>query len=124
MTSLSPYVVTLASGSRASAETETFDLTTHGQHGLILVTDITAPADGFSTTVSVLGIDDASGKSWTILDGAELTVAGTQKLEVREGLDDVAGAVAASQLPGTLRISISHSDSTSITRTVGVQLVG
>jgi hypothetical protein len=123
MTSLTPVVETLASGARASDVTENFDITTRGRRGLVLVTSVTEPADSFSTTASVLGVDPASGQTWTILDGDAITVAGVQVLEVGPGLDDAANTANA-QLPGTIRVSVAHSDATSLTRSIGLQLVG
>lgn len=121
--SLTPVVEVLASGSRASAETESYDVETRGRRGLVLVTSVTDPGDGFSTSSSVLGVDPASGKTWEILAGDAIVAAGVQVLAVGPGLDDAANTANA-QLPGTLRVSIAHSDATSIERTLSVQLVG
>ncbi len=66
----------------------------------------------------------ASGKTWELLTGAAITEAGTSVLQVHPDIDDVAGAVARAQLPGTIMVSAAYGDATSITRTISAQLVG
>jgi len=119
---LSPYIVPVVSGPYASVTTETYDVATRGRSGLILINSVTAPANGFSETLSILGVS-ASGLTWTILAAVALTAAGQQILQVAPGLVAVANQAISGVLPATVRISVTHTDATPITRSVEVQLV-
>lgn len=121
---LSPYFTLLTSGARASAATETFDVPTRGRTGLILVSDVTADGGAFSQTITILGVDPASGKTWPILAGAAQASVSTQVLQVAPGVVAVTDLVANVLLPATVRVQITHTDATTITRTVALQLVG
>lgn len=81
-------------------------------------------ADGtFSQTVSILGVDEASGKTWTILDAAAQSTVSTKVLKVGASLAAVTNLVANDVLPATVRVSIAHTTTNSLTRTIGAQLV-
>lgn len=83
-----------------------------------------AGADGaYSQTVSILGKDEASGKFYTILDGAAMTGVATQVLQVHPEMTASANVVANVQLPANIRVQITHTTNNGVTRTVGLQLV-
>ncbi len=85
-----------------------------------------AGADGaYSETTSVLGVDPASGKTWTILTAAALSTVASQVLQVDPWINPVdANLDAAEPLPATVRISTTHTSDNSVTRTRSIQLVG
>ncbi len=118
---LSPYRKTLAEGVRASATTETYALSTRGRAGIIVILD-TDTASGFSQTISVEGVDPVSGEVWTILAAAAQTAAGQKILRVRPGITAAANVAAADILPADINVKVTHTDATSITRTIAVQL--
>ncbi len=122
---LSPYLTTLVSGVRADATAEVFDVPTRGRAGLILTTDVSAAAGAFSLTVKVEGLDPSSGKTWTIVQGVAVTGVDTaQVLRIRPGITPAANLAVADVLPATVRVTVTHTDATSITRTHSVQLTG
>lgn len=118
---LSPYRKTLASGARAASTTETYALPTRGRQGLIVILD-TDTASGFSQTISVEGVDPVSGEVWTILAAAAQTAAGQKVLRIRPGITVAANVSAADILPATVNVKVTHTDATSVTRTIAVQL--
>ncbi len=82
-----------------------------------------ADVPAISQTVSILGVDEASGKTWPILVGAVQDSVGMQVLEVGPSSRASANKVAVSQLPTRVRISVSHATADPITRTLGYQRV-
>lgn len=118
---LSPYIVPIVSGAYASATTEVYDVPTRGRSGLIVVNSVTAPGSGFSETLSILGVS-ASGLTWVILAAVALTAAGQQVLQVGPGLVAVANQAISGLLPATVRISVTHTDATPLTRSIELQL--
>lgn len=118
---LNPYIVPIVSGPVASATTETYDVPTRGRRGLIVINSVTAPANGFSETLSILGVS-ASGLTWVILSAVALTATGQQVLQVGPGLVAVANQAVSAVLPATVRISVTHTDATQITRSIELQL--
>ncbi|HEU5160335.1 MAG TPA: hypothetical protein VFU43_25275 [Streptosporangiaceae bacterium] len=105
---------------------DTHEYQTSGHRFLTLVVDVTAITATPGITVSVLGVDRASGKTWTVLTGAQLvavTGATPQTLRVGPGLVASANAVANEVLPSTFRISVAHADADSITYSVGALVV-
>lgn len=77
----------------------------------------------FSQTITILGVDPVSGKTWTILAGAAQATVSTQVLQVHPAMVAVTNLVANALLPATVRVSITHTTDDSITRTLAVQLV-
>jgi hypothetical protein len=121
---LSPFTSQLASGAYASANTESYDVPTQGRKGIIVIAAVSTPAAGFSQTVTISGVDASSGITWPIL----VAVAQTDNthpavLQVSPGMVAAANTVANSQLPATVRITVTHTDATPINRTIDVQLV-
>lgn len=121
--SLSPFHVTLASGAHAAATTETYDVLTRGHRGIIVIYDVTAAAGAFSTTLQLLGLDTPTGVSWNLLQGSAITGTGASVYDVHPTITAIANVSAAALLPDTVRVSITHTDATSITRTIAAQLV-
>ena len=83
-----------------------------------------AGADGaYSQTVSILGVDAESGKTWTILADTAQTDVATRVQQVHPQMTAVDNDVANALLPATVRVSITHTTNNSVTRTVAIQLV-
>lgn len=122
---LSPFVKTLiaAGTTRASAATESFDLSSASRRGLILIHDVSAVAGAITATVSVLGVDAVSEHTWPILTGALQTGVSTSVLQVSPGMVAVANAVAESMLPAQIRVQIAYGDATSLTHSLSAQLI-
>lgn len=82
-----------------------------------------AGADGaFSSTVTIQGKDEASGKFYDILSGAAIASISTQVLQVHPEMVASANLIAESQLPANIRVKITHTTNNAVTRTVGLQL--
>jgi hypothetical protein len=117
------YSTVLPSAAR-TATPDTFEYEfSRTPHSVVLVTDATAIAATPSVTVSLLGVDRASGKTWTILAGAAITAVSTQVLKVGPGLTAAANSVANDVIPPVLRISAVHGDADSITYSIGLSVV-
>lgn len=83
-----------------------------------------AGADGaYSMTVSILGVDPVSTRTWTILAGAAMSTVTTQILQVSPAMVASANLVANAILPATIRVSVTHTTTNSQTKTVAAQLV-
>lgn len=107
-----------------TASPDTFEYEgARGVVGLVLVVDATAVTATPALTVSVLGVDRASGKTWTVLASAAIATVSTTILKVRPGLTAAANSVANDALPPVFRIVCSHGDADSITYSVGAHLV-
>lgn len=108
----------LPSAARTAAP-DTQEFTTSGHQYLTLVIDATAITATPSITVTVLGVDPVSGKTFTVLAGVAITAVGTQVLRIGPGLTAAANSVANDVLPGRFRISVAHGDADSITYSIG-----
>lgn len=86
-------------------------------------TEAAGADNAYSQTVSILGVDPVSGKTWTILAGVAMSTVTTQILQVSPDMVAVNNLVANSLLPATVNVQITHTTNNSVTRTVGLQLV-
>lgn len=114
-------VTVLASAAR-TATPDTCEYEVAGYRGLHLTIDATAATATPSVVVTILGVDRASGKTYTILASAAITGAGTTVLRVGPGLTAATNLVASDVLPPVIRIQSAHGDADSLTYSVGLSL--
>lgn len=74
-----------------------------------------------SQTVSILGVDDVSGNTWTILAAAAQTTVSTKVLQVGPTLTAAANLTANALLPKKVRVSVTHTTNNAVTRTLTAQ---
>jgi len=92
---------------------------------LHLVIDVTAIASTPSVVCTVDGLDPVSGKYYNLLTSAALTESGspyTRVLKIGPGLPVTANVSANDILPDTIRVTMTHADTDSITYSVGANL--
>lgn len=113
----SDSVVLLASAARTATPTIA-DQFTEGAARCHVIVDVTAAA-GTGVTPKIQGKDAASGKYYDVLVGSVITTTGTSVLKVGPGLTASANAAASDFLPAVWRVVVTHSDSSSLTYSVG-----
>lgn len=113
---------TVLESAARTASPDTCEYEVAGYRGLTLVIDATASAATPSVVVTVLGVDRASGKTWTLLVSAAITGAGTTVLRIGPGLTAAANLVASDLLPPAIRIQSVHGDADSLTYSIGASL--
>lgn len=102
----------------ATPDTEELELPKGCRTGHFVI-DCTASAATPSVVFTVLGVDRASGKTYTILASAAITGTGTTVLRVGAGLTAAANLVANDTLPPVIRLQAVHGDADSITYSLG-----
>lgn len=93
---------------------------------LHLVIDVTAVTSTPSVVCTIDALDTISGKYYNLLTSAALTESGapyTRVLKVGPGLPVTANLSANDVLPSTIRVTMTHADSDSITYSVGATLM-
>lgn len=93
---------------------------------LRLVIDVTAVTATPSVVCTIDGLSPLSGKYHNLLTSAALTDSGapyTRVLTIGPGLTASANLVANNVLPDTLRVTMTHGDSDSITYSVSAELM-
>jgi hypothetical protein len=90
--------------------------------GLIIIVDVTAIVTTPSITVTVKGVDPASGQDWTILASAAITTVSTTVLRVHPALAATANLVADDMLPPQMAVAVAHGDADEITYSVAAHL--
>lgn len=91
-----------------------------------VVVDVTAITATPSVVMTIDALSPLSGKYHNLLTSAALTESGvpyTRVLTIGPGLPVAANVSANQVLPGTLRITMTHGDSDSITYSVAVELM-
>lgn len=94
----------------------------NGRKGMLLTIDITA-GTSLSITVTIVGIDPVSGKTYTILASAALTGVGTTILKVYPGLTAAGNLVANDIIPAAWKVTVAHGNSNAATYKIGAQLI-
>ncbi len=117
-----PFTVLPSAARTAAPDTQEFDASGVDYSGLHLVIDVTAIAATPSITVTIAGVDRASGKTYTTLASAAITATGTTVLKVGRGLTAAANLVANDLLPPIFRVTVTHADADSITYSVSGHL--
>lgn len=90
---------------------------------LVVVIDVTAVGVTPSVTPLIEGMDVASGKSWTLLQGAALVAVGTTVLKVAPGLVAAANVAANDIVPERIRLTMTHGNGISITYVATLHLI-
>lgn len=124
-------LIALASSAYTTDQTVTFKNNgtngrNHTNKGLHVILDVTAKTLApTSLTLSIKGIDPASGKSYNILSGAAVTGISTNVYTVFPGADAAANQVANDTLPLEFEIVVTGTGvdaDNNFTYSVGVQL--
>jgi hypothetical protein len=99
--------------------------------GIEVVFDVTAIGAAASLTLTILGVDELSGKTWPLATVSPLLAAGgAQTLVVRIHPANPTAAATGTpaiqtvqgQIPGRFRIGVTHNNATSNTYTVAAHL--
>lgn len=110
--------------SAARTATPTAVTTPAGRYNwLRVVIDVTAVTATPSVVLTIDGLDPVSGKYVNLLTAAAVTATGTTELLVGPGLTNANNVVANKPLPDTIRFTMTHGDSDSITYTVAAHLM-
>jgi hypothetical protein len=110
--------IALASAAR-TASIDSADINNlHGKN-LIFIIDVTAAAGSPSLVFTLQGKDPASGKYYTILDSAAITVTGTTILIVSPNLAAVTNLIAQDLCPKVFRVSVAAGTADSVTYSAG-----
>lgn len=112
----------LPSAARTTDQTVDLDISTTRYRGLVLVTDLTAFVTAASLTMSVLGRDPVSGKSFNLLTSAAIVATGTNVLRIGPDLAAAANLVAVDLVPPHLRVFADHGNANSHTYSVSLLL--
>lgn len=92
--------------------------------GLVVTLDLTAFVTAASVGVTVLGVDETSGKTWTIATIVALTAVGTTACRIHPNNPTaaVSGGVQTQQgqIPPRIRIHVTQGNANSTTYSVGV----
>jgi hypothetical protein len=90
--------------------------------GLVLVVDCTV-AGVLGFTVTVMGLDEVSGKTWTVLTSATLGLASggvaTTVLRVGPLVPKVTNLTAQDYVPPIFQVAVTHLDAVTSTYSVG-----
>ncbi len=111
----------LTSAARTTT-TSSADLDNPHKNGVHVILDVTEISGSPSITLKVEGKDPASGKYYSILEGAAVTTAGTYVYKVFPGATSAANSVANDIVPKTWRVTVEHANTDSITYSVGYSL--
>ena len=105
-----------------TATVSSADITNLGGLGVTVVLDVTASASTPSVVLTIEGKDTLSGKYYNILTSAEVTGASTNVYRVFPGLTASPNLIVSSLIPKIFRVTVTHSDTDSITYSVGYSL--
>ncbi len=113
-----------ASAAVASASVITFkDLDSLGCRGVEVILDVTAYSAG-GLTIAISGKDPMSGKYYPLLAApTKAASTGTKVFVVYPGATAAAGTVASRAIPEVFNVTLTPDDATSITYSVGVNLL-
>ncbi|RJQ26335.1 MAG: hypothetical protein C4589_09875 [Peptococcaceae bacterium] len=114
--------ILLASAAR-TATINSPDVVNGRRNGIHVVLDVTAIDTAPSITLKIEGKDPASGKYYTILEGAAVTAVSTNVYKVFSAATAAANAVANDIIPKTWRVTVTHANANPITYSVGYSLV-
>lgn len=112
----------LASAARTTTQTLP-DIDTTGCKFLNVVLDMTAAGTG-SVTLSINGKDPASGKYYTILNGAAVTTNTTNRYRVGPTVTASANSIAQDYLPKTIQLVVTANNANSATYSLGYSITG
>jgi hypothetical protein len=108
------------SGSSASSTQTATNQTNYMCRGVIVVFNVTA-LTGTNLTLTIQGVDGASGVAYTLLAGSAVTTTGTYVYVVYPGASGT--GTASLPLPHTWNVKVVPSSVTSATYTVGASVI-
>jgi len=114
--------LTLLPSAARTVTTDTSDQDNAGGRGVHVIINVTANASVAGMTPSIQGKDPVSGVYYTLLAGAAITVTGTTVLKVYPGITASATAVSDA-LPKTWRVHMVAGDASSVTYSIGAEVV-
>jgi hypothetical protein len=117
---VSKQVTVYASAARTATPTAV-TIPTGRYRSLILILDCTVDPAAASITPKIEGV--VGGKTYTLLTGAAFASVSTVALTVGPGLPATANVSANNVLPDTIKVTMTHADSDSITYSVVAELV-
>jgi hypothetical protein len=91
-----------------------------GNHGCIVMLNVSAAPGVDTVTLSIEGKDPVSGTYYTVLAAAARVATGMDVLQVQPGGAVTANVSANASLPDTYRIKVTHSAGTAFTYSVSV----
>lgn len=113
----------LVSTSRTTAQVSG-NLESGGARGIHVIVDLTVNTGGLgSITVTITGVDPASGKAYTLLASAALTAVATTVLKVFPGGPVSANSSANDSLPSTFQVNVTANNANPVTYSVGYNLL-
>lgn len=112
----------LASASRTTTQTLP-DIDTGGAQYLNVVLDMTVVGTG-SVTLNINGLDPASGKYYTILNGAAVAGNSTNRYKVGPTVTASANAIAQDYLPAVIQLKVVANNANAATYSLGYALTG
>jgi|GEM_PF-2249224 len=115
------YMV-LPSAARTTDQIVDLNITAKRYRSLILVTDLTAFVTAASLTMSVLGRDPVSGKTFNLLTSTAIASVSTNVLKIGPGLTAAANTVANDFVPPHLQVFADLGNANSHTFSVGLIL--
>lgn len=102
----------------ATPDSQEYELVGVDYRALHLIVDVTAVNLTPSITVTIAGVDPASGQTYTILAATAIATVSTTVLRIGPGLTAVANSTANDYLPPVFRVTVAHADADSITYSV------
>jgi len=90
--------------------------------GCVVTIDVTAISATPSVTPKIEGVT-SSGAVYAILTGAAITATGQTALKVYPGITAAANVAVSDVLPQTIKVTLTHGDTDSITYSVDLVLI-
>jgi hypothetical protein len=115
-------------GGTATPNTQEFVAYPASFGGLEVVFDVTAIGAASSLTLSVLGVDELSGKTWPLATVVAVTATGTLVVRIHPNNPTAAASgtpaiqTVQGQIPGRIRFGVTHSNGTANSYTVAAYL--
>ena len=117
-------ITVFASAARTATPTPaTYRVSRGDASGLVVVIDATAVTDTPSVVFTIVGVDEVSGKTWTVLASAAVATVSTVVLRVNPSLTAVTNLTAKDVVPTYWRVTAVHGDADPITYSVSAYLV-
>lgn len=91
-----------------------------GNHGCLVILNVTAVPGVDTVTLSIEGKDPVSGVYYTVLAAAARSATGQDVLQVQPGGAVTANVSANASVPDTYRVKVTHSAGSAFTYSVSV----
>lgn len=98
------------------------DITNKYRNGVQVILDVTAIANTPNIVLKISGKCPVSGKYYMILEGASISSTGTTIYTIFPEATAVGYSVVPNIMPKTWRVTVTHTDTDSITYSVGYNL--